>query len=133
MSELKRLEQQRKDAEDLLQRRDAALRLADNRDFRKLFIDGYFQTEAARLVQMSSDPALTQEQRADALDMARATGHAKRYLSMMVQMANVAERDMEELDNQIEEARNEEELEETERLAAQQKGGDMEQNEGSVS
>lgn len=112
MSEVKRLEQQRAGAVELLERREMALRLAENRDFRKLFIEEYFVTEAARMVQMSSDPALTKEQQGDALEMARASGHTKRYLSMIIQMATVAERDMEELDETLRQAREEEDVEE---------------------
>lgn len=122
MSEVAQLEQQRKDAEELIARRDAAIRLADNRDFRKLFIEEYFVTEAARLVQMSSDPALTPQQQADALEMAKSTGHTKRYLSMIVQMAHVAERDMEELDERILDARSEEEAD---AIAAAQGSDDL--------
>lgn len=107
-TEVEQLEQQRKNAQETIRRSDAALRLAQNADFRELFIEGYFLHEAARLVQLSGDPALTVDQRADALAMAQATGHTKRYLSVINQMAIVAERDMEELEETLEEARQEE-------------------------
>lgn len=117
MSEVNELEEQRKMAEELIARRDAALRLRQNRDFQKIILDEYLVTEAARLVQQSSDPVLTVQQRADALSMAQATGHLKRYLSMCVTMANVAERDLEELEQAFIEAQQEEELEAQERAA----------------
>jgi len=94
MSDLQDLQQGIKDAEELIGRRNTAIRLSTNPDFKELFLDGYFQEEAARLVQLSSDPALDPMQRADALSMAQATGHAKRYLSMMVQMGAHAEREL---------------------------------------
>lgn len=109
MSELQDLEQQRADIQEALELRDAALRLSENKDFRRLFIEMYFKTEAARLVQLSSDPVLKQDQREDALSMAQATGHAKRFLSMLVVRGNTLSRDVEDLEQQIIEARQEEE------------------------
>jgi hypothetical protein len=94
MSDIQDLEQGIKDAEELLGHRKMALKLSENREFRKLFTEEYFVNEAARLVQLSADPSLKPEQRADALAMAQATGHAKRYLSMCVQMGAVAEREL---------------------------------------
>lgn len=94
MSDIQDLEHHIKENEELVERKAMALRLYDNRDFKKLFVEGYFTTEAARLVQLSADPSLDTHQRADALNMAQATGHMKRYLSMMVQMGNHAEREL---------------------------------------
>jgi hypothetical protein len=105
MSELAQLEEQQKNANQLIELKKAAIRLSINSDFKTLFQKGYFLEEAARMVQLASDPSLTKEQREDANDMAKATGHAKRYLSMIVQMAAVAERDIEELEAAIVEAR----------------------------
>lgn len=102
MSDIQDLEQGIADAKDLISRRDAALKLSENREFRSLFIDGYFKEEAARLVQLSSDPALNTDQRADALAMAQATGHMKRYLSMAVQMGAVAERELPDMEAELE-------------------------------
>jgi hypothetical protein len=109
MSELQQLEQQRADIQEALELRDAALRLSENKDFRRLFIEMYFKSEAARLVQMSGDPVLNKDQREDALNMAQATGHAKRFLSMLVVRGNTLSRDVEDLEQQIIEARQEEE------------------------
>lgn len=105
MSDIQDLEQGIKDAEELLERRTMALKLSANREFRKLFTDGYFLEEAARLVQLSADPALSLEQRADALAMAQATGHMKRYLSMCVQMGAVAERELPDMHDALAELR----------------------------
>ena len=130
MSELQELEQQRADIQEALELRDAALRLSENKDFRRLFIEMYFKTEAARLVQLSSDPVLKQDQREDALSMAQATGHAKRFLSMLVVRGNTLSRDVEDLEQQIVEARQEEENAQAEvatgtNEAAARNGGDL--------
>lgn len=105
MSDIRDLEQGIKDAEGLLEARNMALKLSENREFRALFHDGYFMTEAARLVQLSSDPSLTLEQRADALAMAQATGHTRRYMSMVIQMGAHAERELPEMRETLEELR----------------------------
>jgi hypothetical protein len=108
MSDVINLEQQLSDAKKLVERKTRALRLAKNADFRELILDGFCLHEAARLVQMSSDPALDERQRSDALSMAQASGHLRRYMSMIVQMATVAEREMTDLEGALEEARREE-------------------------
>lgn len=107
MSQLQALEQQLKDAKELVARRDLALRLGQNRDFQKLILEDFIVTEAARLVGQSADPALDPHQRADALNMAQAAGHLKRYLSMMVRMGNTAEEDVPQIEAAIAEARSE--------------------------
>jgi len=105
MSELQDLEQGIKDAEDLVSRRNMAIKLAGNHEFKTLFLDHYFTTEAARLVQLSADPILDSNKRADALAMAQATGHMKRYLSMMVQMGAVADRELPDMHAALDELR----------------------------
>lgn len=105
MSELQALEQQLKDSKELVARRDLALRLSQNRDFQKLILEDFIVTEAARLVAQSADPALDPLQRADALSMAQAAGHLKRYLSMMVRMGNNAEDDIRQIEEAIAETR----------------------------
>lgn len=105
MSSVSELEQQHSDAKELIARRRMAQRLADNRDFKKLILEGFCRDDAARFVQLSEDPALPAENRADALAIAKASGHLKRFLSMQIQMGAVAERQMPELEEAIVEAR----------------------------
>ena len=108
MSEIYDLQRGIADSEQFIARRDKALKLYENPEFKELFVDEYFVNEAARLVQISSDPALDANQRADALAMAQATGHARRYLSIIVQMGNVAERDLPVMRETLDELRAEE-------------------------
>lgn len=104
---IEQLEDQRKNEQAVVDRRDAALRLANNRDFKKLILDGFCGTEAARYVQESGDPMLTREQREDALNMAQASGHLKRFLSYTVLFGNTAARTIKELEEALDEARGE--------------------------
>ncbi len=89
------------------------MKLAENREFRKLILEEFMVSEAARLVGESADPVMTPQQRADALAMAQAAGHLKRYLSMIVQLANNAENAMGDLESELESARAEELADET--------------------
>lgn len=84
---------------------DIAVRLNDNPDFRKLILEGFCLTEAARYVQCSGDPALGKEERQDALNMAQASGHLKRFLSVTVLMGNEADKSILDAQRQIEELR----------------------------
>lgn len=99
------LEEQLRNAKEIVARRDLAIKLSGNHTFRKLILEDYFVTEAARLVALSADPALDTTQRADALNMAQAAGHLKRWLSMQVQMGNVAAREVLEVEEALNEIR----------------------------
>lgn len=108
MSEVEALERQLKQTQGLKQRGEMAERLARNADFRRLILDGFCRDDAARFVQESGDPALNEEQRADCLALAQASGHLKRFLSMQIQMGRVAERDIPNLEEALSEVRAEE-------------------------
>lgn len=79
--------------------------LQGNRDFRKIIVEGFMLHEAARYVHESGDPALTPEQRADALSLAQAAGHLKRFLVVTEQLAESAASSIPELEATIDELR----------------------------
>jgi hypothetical protein len=99
------LESQLETAKELIDRRNLALRLSNNRDFKKLILEDFCVKEAARLVSESGDPVLDPQQRADALAMAQAAGHLRRFLSMTFQMGASAAGDIEDLEEALAEAR----------------------------
>ena len=109
MSQVNQLELQLENAKELIRRRQMALRLATVPEFKELILDDFMVKECARYVQASCDPALKAEERADALNMAQAAGHLKRYLSVVVQMGAHSERELPSLEEAITEARVEEE------------------------
>ena len=102
------LEYQLEQTKGLKIRREQAERLSKNKDFRALIIDGFCLHDAARFVQLSQDPALPPENRADALNLAQASGHLKRYLQSQIQMGTTAERSIAEIELEIAELRAEE-------------------------
>jgi hypothetical protein len=108
MSEVNQLEDQLAQVKELVERREKALRLSQNPDFKDLILDQFCLKECARYVQVSADPNLDDRQRDDALRTAQAAGHLKRYLSVVVQMGNAASGDIVELEQALSEARAEE-------------------------
>jgi hypothetical protein len=124
MSDVRQLEQQITNAKELIERRDKAIRLGQVPLFRELILDEFCTKEAARLVHMSADPAMSQEQRADALAMAQAGGHLRRYLSIMCRMGDQAGEDLVDIEQALEEARLEEDKPESEENFADETDGD---------
>lgn len=102
------LESQLKNNQEAMERRDMALKLFKNREFKKLILDYFCTEECARYAQLSADPSLKPENRADALALAQAAGHLRRWLSIQVQMGNHAESQMDALREEITEVSREE-------------------------
>ena len=108
MNEMQQLEQEIKATQEIISRRNLALKLSENHEFRKLILDEYFVKEASRLIHIAGDPSLDEKQRADALQMALATGHLKRYLSAIVGMGQAAENSLPDKYAMMDELRSEE-------------------------
>ena len=108
MSEVAQLEEQLEFNQHLKARRLTAERLASNSDFKSLILHGFCRDDAARYVQESADPLLSAEQREDALAMAQASGHLKRYLQLQIQMGSVADRNIADIEEALAEVRTEE-------------------------
>ena len=108
MSEVFALEAQLAEAKENMARRDLALQLYNNPAFKKLILEEFCVKDCARYAQQSADPALTDRQRADALALAQAAGHLRRFLSVTIQMGYTALNTLTDLENEIEIARREE-------------------------
>lgn len=107
MSEVFALERQLADAKKHLDRRELALKLYKNPEFKELIIDGFCLNDCARYAQSSADPALTPAQQADALGISQASGHLRRFLSVIVQLGNQAESQIPSIEDAIQEIRSE--------------------------
>ena len=99
------LEDHLNDMKKLVERRDAILRLADNRDFRVVIREAFMVEECARYARESGDPALTPNQREDALNMAQAAGHLKRFLNIAIQIGDQAAGSIEAINEALDEER----------------------------
>lgn len=108
MSEVTEIENFRKDQAVLADRHRRLTRLLMNPDFKKLIMEDFCVNEAARYVQASGDPALNDRERADALAIAQASGHLKRYIAVNLAMGANAQQHVEDADAALEEARREE-------------------------
>lgn len=108
MSEVFALEKQLEDGKSMIVKRELALKLYNNPEFKKLILDEFCTQDCARYAQLSADPALKENERADALAIAQAAGHLRRFLSMTIQLGNQAERIGPEIEQAILEARQEE-------------------------
>lgn len=105
MSRINALEDQLADSKLLIERRDTIQRLSKNADFRKVILEDFFVTECARYARESGDPALPPEARADALAIAQAAGHLKRFLNVQIQLGNQADASMASIEEALAEER----------------------------
>lgn len=108
MNDVEQLENQIDQAKEVMKYRDMALRLNNNRDFKKLILEGFCRDECARYAQMSADPALSKEDRENAMHMAQAAGHIRRFLSVTCQMGKQAENQLADIEAELDVARAEE-------------------------
>lgn len=102
------LREQKDKYKELISYRDMAIRLQQNPDFKNLILKYWCVDECARYAQASGDINLPEENRKQALEMAQASGHFKRFLDVVIRMGNHAESQMESLDAAINEAVEEE-------------------------
>ena len=61
-------------------------KLLENPLFRKVILRQFCTEDCARYVQESGDPLLEANNRADALNMAQAAGHLRRWLDLAIRM-----------------------------------------------
>lgn len=99
------LEWQKKAAEAQIEFSKRVEKLLQNPEFQAVIMREYMVEEASRFILQSCDPAFNPQQRADALAMAQAAGHLKRWLqATQTQAKQIIER-MPELEAEIENAR----------------------------
>lgn len=99
---LEALERQKVATEADIEFAERAARLMENPDFRHVILDVYCVKEAAAFVHVSADPTVKPDQRADALLMAQATGHLKRWLQVTQLKAEQARDRLPEVEEHIE-------------------------------
>lgn len=82
------LEHQIAGAKQVIAHGEEVAKLIKNPLFRKIILEEFCTKHCARYVQESGDPLLTAEQRADALAMAQAAGHLRRWLDLAIRIGN---------------------------------------------
>lgn len=83
--------------EAMIETRNRIQRLVQNSDFKELINKRYIVDEAASFAGAAGDSNLNREQREDAMEMARAPGHLKRWFTVQIAMANKAEDDLKQV------------------------------------
>jgi hypothetical protein len=101
-SQLQELEQSLESAKKSVALRDALVKLQGNKDFKKLVLETYLVNAAADFARQAGDPAMGPNQRADALAMAQAPGHFKRFLNVVFAQGQQAADDIPQLEAAIE-------------------------------
>lgn len=104
MSEVTQLQKHLEDTIATKQLAEKALRLSVNPDFKDVILEAFCVRECARYAQLSADPSLDARGQADALALAQAAGHLRRFLSVIVQMGSKAENDIPSIQEAIVEA-----------------------------
>lgn len=105
MTEIEQLEAQKVDNDVRAKRGEMAMRLANNRDFKKLILEDFCVEECSRCAQLSGEPSMSAEDRADALAIAQAAGHLRRWLHAVTTMGRVAGNQNAEIDEVLDELR----------------------------
>lgn len=92
-TELKQLENSIKQAQKLVDLGDSLERLRSNRDFKKIFLEGYFDQEAIRLVHLRADSNMQSAESRKSIDMQiDAIGTVHQYLNTISVQAQMARR-----------------------------------------
>jgi len=83
MSEIEEVELSITHAKEIIQKRDMAMKLSNNREFKKLVLEGYFKEEAARLVSISGEENFKDHQD-DIFDAIKGISHFRQYMQNIV-------------------------------------------------
>jgi hypothetical protein len=107
MSDTHELETTLEDLREIVARKNAAIKLESNREYKKLILDGLFKEEASRLVAISAEPSMARE--ADLImESIRSISHFQQYMRSVIQMGTIAENNLAEHMEMLEEVRAEE-------------------------
>lgn len=87
-------------------------KLVQNPLFRKVILEQFCTRDCARYVQESGDPLLPEANRADALALAQAAGHLRRWLDIAIRLGDTEQGRLIELQSELDIVRSEPEDEE---------------------
>lgn len=103
MSELTELQEELKVQESIVATKDAVERLLNNADFKKIILEGYIKDEMHRHMTLAICDKLSVEDRELNNSLAKSAAALSNYLETLVQMGRIAEEDVAQLGEQIEE------------------------------
>ncbi len=104
MSKVEEIELSLEKAKELVERKRMAEKLASNREFKKLVLDGYFKDEAVRLVGLLGDPGAAPYREQIQLEMA-GISMFQQFMRNVIRMGQIAESEMPEHEQLLDEVR----------------------------
>jgi len=107
MSDIHEIEVTAEELRKIVKKKDMALKLAGNREFKALILDGYLIDEAARLVGVSADPTMEKVWPHIQNDI-RGISCFKQFMMNTVRMGEIAENDLRDNEEELEYLRSEE-------------------------
>jgi hypothetical protein len=106
MNDEQQIELSIKEAKSFTVKKDALQRLANNTDFKLLFIDGYFKEESSRLVLAMADPSMqTEELQGQLKNDIIAVGRLDQYLRAVNIQGDMAQKAITDNEAYLEELR----------------------------
>lgn len=106
------LEHQIEGTKRLIAHGEEVAQLVQNPLFRKVILEQFCTRDCARYVQESGDPLLPEANRADALALAQAAGHLRRWLDINIRLSGTEKERLLELQSELDIVRSEPEDEE---------------------
>ena len=103
--EIEQIELSIEEAQKAVRRGELAKKLYDIPEFNELIVEGYLKNEVLRLAFLASDPNLPENYRDCVNRDIHGPAALKRYLSTLVQMADIAAREIEDHEENLEEIR----------------------------
>lgn len=80
------------DAQKLIDRKTKLIKLQDNAIFKKIFVEGYFKDEAARIAQAITNPEMMDDiEQRELLSQLKAIGHMQNYMLTIRQAGTTME------------------------------------------
>lgn len=104
MSEIEEIELSIAHAKEMVSKKQMAEKLASNREFKKLILDGYFKDEAVRLASLSADVQM-KEHRDEIFMNIQAISVFRQFMQNIVRMGEVAEAELREYQEALDEER----------------------------
>lgn len=93
---VQQIEENIRQAKEIVEFEKTLLRLMENKDFRKVIGDGYLRDEAVRLVHLRGDPAMqTPERQASVLRQIDSISHLSNWFRTVAHNASVARKAIE--------------------------------------
>ena len=105
MSEIEQLESQMENNKRFVRNAEKVHRLMNNNDFKEIILEGFCTEECARFAQVSTDPRMTKDDRADALGNAQASGYLTRFLHVILRQGADADTTNRDIEQAIDELR----------------------------